>query len=755
MRSLYERVTGFDPGLTQLRNALRAVLAIGLALSAEYAFVRATGLAQDAAQPHGVLVVAMLLGALTAWICSFSVNDATPRAQLVSMLLFPVLLFASMSFGLLVGSHRLLSLTFLVAAVTLAVWLRRFGPRGAGGGLAVFQGGFMGYFLQPEIPVGNAGWVAAQIAIGGTVALIVRFGLVRARNGKTLIRMQRAWVARSHRLLDLAERSLGTPPAEPDYQRLMVKLHRQEARMNEATLMIDGQLAQPGATSAAALLHGRLYDLELAISNVARFAEALSRRSLPPQVRELARRMLAALRDGDLAAASELATWLADSLPGLLADDEPDRTTRVLLFRLAGSFRTVTAAERDWLALGEADGGRVADENFVPALGLAGGYLPGSAPVSARASTTPDRDSRQGRAALAPEIRSSIQVAIAASITIALADMVNGRRFYWGLLAVFLAFIATTNSAEQARKAIFRAGGTAVGIVIGDVGVHLAGNNTAVVFVVVLVSLFLGSYLIRVNYMFMVIGITVTMSQLYSQLGEFSWHLLLLRLLETAIGTAVVTVVVLVVLPLRPLRVLRAGALIYVEELQTLVNRALSAITDTCPSTGEVSLLRADVRRLDAAYHALITTARPLRTGVVGANSAQLHKILAIAMASRYYARNLATGVQSWRFTGLSGESLGVAKSELLGSMEAIRQRIAAGPNATFGGAGIYTRTSALFDAVDRQLDRFDEHTVMGDFMMLDAALARLAMALDMVVRDHDTSAPAELVASSTNSAAH
>jgi uncharacterized membrane protein YccC len=753
MRAALDRVVGFDPGLTQLRNALRAVLAIGLALAAEYCFVRATGAMQsdtpNPGQHHAVLVVALLLGALTAWISSFSVTDATARAQLVSTLLFPVLLFAAMSVGLLVGSHRLLSLTFLVIAVTLAIWLRRFGPRGRGGGLAVFQGGFMGYFLHPEIPIGNAGWVAAEIAIGGLIALLVRFVLVRPHNGKTLVRMQRAWVARSRRLLDLAERLLATAPGEHEYGRTLGKLHRQEVRLNEATLMIDAQLAEPGATSAARLLHGRLYDLELAVSNVARFTEALSRRPLSPQVRELVRRTLAAVREGDHAAASDLLIGcLAEVAPAGANDDDPDRTTGVLLRRLAGSVRTAVSAERHWLALGEIGEDRAADGNFVPALTLAGGYLPGSAPVSARASTTPDRDSRLNRAALAPEVRSAIQVAIAASVTIALADMVNGRRFYWGLLAVFLAFIATTNSAEQARKAMFRAGGTAVGIVIGDVGVHLAGDNTVVIFAVVLVSLFVGSYLIRVNYMFMVIGITVTMSQLYSQLGEFSWHLLLLRLLETAIGAAVVTVVVLTVLPLRPHRVLRAGALTYFEELQTLVNRALAAVTDTGPSSGELSLIRADVRRLDAAYHALIMTARPLRSGIIGNNSSQLRKVLAIATASRYYARNLAVGIQSWPSNGLPAATLNAARGELSGSMESIRQRIAAGPNATFGRAGIYTRTSSLFDAVDRRLDRFDEHTVMGDFMMLDAAMARLALALDMEVRDHDTTASAQLVAS-------
>ncbi len=38
-----DRVRGFDPGLTQLRTAVQAVLGIAIAVSAEYVFARTTG----------------------------------------------------------------------------------------------------------------------------------------------------------------------------------------------------------------------------------------------------------------------------------------------------------------------------------------------------------------------------------------------------------------------------------------------------------------------------------------------------------------------------------------------------------------------------------------------------------------------------------------------------------------------------------------------------------------------------------------
>ena len=64
--------------------------------------------------------------------------------------------------------------------------------------------------------------------------------------------------------------------------------------------------------------------------------------------------------------------------------------------------------------------------------------------------------------------------------------------------------------------------------------------------------MFLGVYLIRLNYMFLVIAITVAISQLYMQVDMISWQLLL-RLAETAMGSAAVIVTVLIILPLRPL----------------------------------------------------------------------------------------------------------------------------------------------------------------------------------------------------------
>jgi uncharacterized membrane protein YccC len=88
------------------------------------------------------------------------------------------------------------------------------------------------------------------------------------------------------------------------------------------------------------------------------------------------------------------------------------------------------------------------------------------------------------------------------------------------VIAAFITFMGVNNSGEQARKGLFRIAGTVVGIGIGSLLVTAVGHHAYWSIAVILASLFLGFYLMRVNYTFMVVGITVTVSQLYPNWGS-------------------------------------------------------------------------------------------------------------------------------------------------------------------------------------------------------------------------------------------
>src|SRR6202034_4200821 len=156
----------------------------------------------------------------------------------------------------------------------------------------------------------------------------------------------------------------------------------------------------------------------------------------------------------------------------------------------------------------------------------------------------------------------------------------------WAVIAAFITFMGANTAGEQIRKSFLRIGGTFVGVIVGAVLAHLVGDRVLLQLVVVIVSLFLGLYLFRINYTFMTIGITVMVSQLYVELDEFSNSLLLLRLAETAVGAGVAIVTVLLVLPLHVGRVARVAARQQVEALADLADRALDRLADPASAAG-------------------------------------------------------------------------------------------------------------------------------------------------------------------------
>ena len=433
-----DRFLGSDPGLNRFRLALQSLVSIGVILEAELLFVRfthalqiqthgatlpAAEAAKVAGANHGTLVVAMLLGAIVGMNVSFGVTDPTARGQLVTMLFFPIPLVAALAFGITIGGHRFLALASLVAILTVGTYLRRFGPRGFIAGTVLFFGDFFGFFAHSAVTLGDLGWLAAEIGVGLAVTLAVRFGLFYPNHAKALERTQRSYWARARKLARLALEAFDDAGHR---ERDGVRLHRQLIQLNEAALMIDAQLGDPSAVadgSSGERLHQRLFDVELALSDIARFAEAMVRLDLPGDQRSEIRLALLDIVRGDTPGAKEHAA----NLFALLRDgDEPvgaDRAVVVVVHRFAGSVIALADGMVDWVALGTAEGGK---GTFHPSVMLFGGWLPGSTQVSAVASL--EAGSRLGdRVRLAPYTRTAIQMGVAVGAAIALGDVRSGR----------------------------------------------------------------------------------------------------------------------------------------------------------------------------------------------------------------------------------------------------------------------------------------------------------------------------------------
>ncbi|MDQ6840021.1 MAG: hypothetical protein M3137_17255 [Actinomycetota bacterium] len=105
LSTLADRVMASDPGLNRLRFAALPLLSIAAAMVVEWLFVHATGAlwltdrrhplppalaARIQLQHHGIVVIAVLMGAIMAMLSGFGVSDKTIRGQLVTLVLLPI-----------------------------------------------------------------------------------------------------------------------------------------------------------------------------------------------------------------------------------------------------------------------------------------------------------------------------------------------------------------------------------------------------------------------------------------------------------------------------------------------------------------------------------------------------------------------------------------------------------------------------------------------------------------------------------------
>jgi uncharacterized membrane protein YgaE (UPF0421/DUF939 family) len=714
---------------------------------------------------HALTVIALMLGAIIALIGGFGVGMfGTARAQLALILFLPLPMLALLAVGLTVHV-RVISLALLAVTLAVGTYCRRFGPPGFMGGMLGFMGAFLGFFIQDYVSLSDFGWLAAEVLIGVAGIIVVHFALFRPRMETAVRRMQRSYSARARSLAsevaELFEATIRSGKSEEN-QREEQRLQRQLLRLNEAALLIDAQpspAAVPAGCSAAAL-HQRLFDAEVALSNVARFALTLARRPLPAPAPALIVAALAGIRDADLTAVFDSAAHTRELAEDRCREIGPDDC--ILLQRFATSVTDLGTALRAFrlepasLPPDDALPDNTENEEFQPQVATFGGWLPGSAFIAGAASQERGGNGLIERIRLAPYARIAIQMGIAVGAAIVVGDAISGRRFYWAVIAAFITFMGANTAGEQMRKSVFRVAGTVVGVIVGSVLAHLVGDVVWLQIVVIMVSLFLGLYLFRVNYAFMTIGITVMVSQLYVELGEFSNSLLLLRLGETAVGAGVAVLTVLLVLPLHVGRVARVAARQQLEALADLADRSLDRLADPASAAGSDLELRAAARRVDVAYQALVATIRPMRTPLFGSLAERVAGFLATAVAARHYTRSLLLDA-STRYADLDARAineLAAARRQLADSVGAVTAALAPAPAASGGhadrgdGDGApparqYVRSASLFERVADELPdqplTSRPRLALRDLQLLDGALAEAARWAGVPVTDLDT----------------
>jgi Fusaric acid resistance protein-like len=248
-------------------------------------------------------------------------------------------------------------------------------------------------------------------------------------------------------------------------------------------------------------------------------------------------------------------------------------------------------------------------------------------------------------------------------------------------------------------KAFSRIAGTLVGIVVGSALVNLIGMHAAWTIVVILASVLLGLYLQRADYAFLVIGITVMVSQLYAEFGDFSSSLLVERLEETSLF----------------------------QDAYGVLGGAENA-----------ALLQGDTWALNAAYRALASTIESMGRLQAGGQSQRAGAAMTAARASRHYALNLLRDITPAAAPDADTAALldrGCATQQA--SLTALQSAGAGSPR------GSYTRSASLFDRAEHRLtgaggNDAEGHLVFRDLRLIDGALAQLAGALGMGITSYD-----------------
>jgi hypothetical protein len=514
-----DKAMGSDPGMTRLQTAVSAAVAMTTGLAVEYVFATLTG-----AGPPATLV-AVLLGAITAMMGSMALSGTGVWPKVRTAALFPVAMGLGMTLGIAVAPHTDLMLGVFVVVMFAAVFVRRFGVPFFFYGFMVWMGYFFAAFLHATL--GGLPAMLLAVVIASAWVLLLSLTVLRGSPGRTLTRTRRAFGARARAVVRLCADLLEDGPSE----QLTRRIHAAQARLAESALMIEAWSAEvpvlPGAVSAASIRRTTM-DAQLAIDLL---VTACVQPAPGPDLATRAARVLGLFARNDYAAAGQAAETLRAR-----AGTAPVRLVAVAVTDYLG---VVRRADRDGLA----DTGE-----FEPAVTIAMGALPGSA--AAAGDVEPRGRAWNPLRRLDFTTRQAVQVAVAGGLAIVLGRLLSEQRYYWAVIAAFVAFTGTATRSEVFLKSVNRVAGTLVGLGAGIGLAHLTAGHPAAVLAVIVGSMFCGFYLQRLSYAYMIFFVTIMVSQLYSVLNEFSTGLLVLRLEETAIGAAIGVGVGVVLTPL-------------------------------------------------------------------------------------------------------------------------------------------------------------------------------------------------------------
>ncbi|MFS2032172.1 FUSC family protein, partial [Curtobacterium sp. CT11-45] len=221
---------------------------------------------------------------------------------------------------------------------------------------------------------------------------------------------------------------------------------------------------------------------------------------------------------------------------------------------------------------------------------------------------------------LTASLRTAVHAAIAVAIVEPLALLLDGSRFYWGVIGVMIVLAGTNTTHERIRKGLHRGVGTVVGGAVGIVLVHLLGTTHPwVTIVLVCVLLAVGTYGFGGVYSLWAACLVVVLCQVYAFSGTFTDSLIPMRLAENLLGAAVAVLVSAVVFPIATRAVIRRAVRRQLVAVRAFVLALVGVedddeadAADTTEADRASRQLRARSRAVDAATYQLDAVLRPM-----------------------------------------------------------------------------------------------------------------------------------------------
>jgi uncharacterized membrane protein YccC len=622
-----DRLTASDPGLGRLRMALSAVVAMGSALGVEALAARLIG------TDSKTTLVSMLLGAVVAMMGSNALVGPEVWGKVKNAAFFPVAVGVGMVLGTLTASSNDLRVAGFVVVMFVAVFVRRFGVAWFFYGFMGWMGFFFASFLQatPSMVPG----LLVAVVVATVWVLLLSVTVFRTNSRKALRSTLRAFFARGRSVARECADLLDTNEAHPGRRaRGLRSLSARQAGLAETALLAEAWSedahALPDGWSASALRR-RLIEAQQAVDKMAACSVALAGKD-PAMVTEARRVVTHLAQRHDRAARVAAERLSALSAAGEAAGVDGWWQARHLAFAARG-FIDLDARADDPPAVDSSE------EAFEATTQLVFGNLPGAPAVAGDVAARGSRWNPLTR--LDMPTRQAVQVALAGLIAIVLGTQLSPTRYYWAVIAAFVTFTGTGTRSETFLKAFNRVVGTLVGLVASILLAHVTAGHTVAILATILGSVFLGFYLIRISYAYMIFFITIMLGQLYTALGTFSDSLLVLRLEETAVGALAGFLVALLIAPLSTRDTVRSAR----DELLVTLGELLEGVASY--AEGDHVELDALSRSLDDRARRLLLVAKPLtRPLVLGNHSPRTRHRLGLFVAAVSQARALTLALQ-------------------------------------------------------------------------------------------------------------